>query len=152
MAGDECKAERTAIAPISKHELAFVVGAPRVIGGHRLRQRRTLRFVPRLARVLDQAMAIARRVDGTDGGCAHIAMPSLRVIEIPDRSRSTPTGVRSVRRPAPSFRAAIGFMINCQFAAMKRRQECRKEARAAQTVRTPALDSAPVSKNPKEIR
>src|SRR5206468_7963946 len=67
-AGKVANGERIAVAAIGEHELAFVVGAPQIIGPQGLRQRRALSSIAALTAAADQPMAIEHRVHGADGG------------------------------------------------------------------------------------
>ena len=72
--GEVADGERIAIAAIGEHELAFVVGAPQIVGSQRPGQRCALSLVAALAATADQAMAIEHRVHGADGRGRDIAM------------------------------------------------------------------------------
>src|SRR5262245_43044932 len=52
-----------AVAAITELELALEVGAPEIIGGQPLGQRRAARAMARPAAPLDQAMAVEHRMD-----------------------------------------------------------------------------------------
>src|SRR5690242_1848399 len=52
-----------AVAAIAEFELALEVGAPEIIGGHRLRQRRAARAMARPGAAFDQTVAVEHRVD-----------------------------------------------------------------------------------------
>ena len=58
--GKVADGERIAIAFVSEHELAFVIGAPQIVGPNGLGQGRALRLVASFAAVADQAMAIEK--------------------------------------------------------------------------------------------
>ena len=58
--------ERIAVAPIGEHELAFVIGAPQVVGLAGKGKRCSLGSVPSSHSTLDQAMAIENRMDRAD--------------------------------------------------------------------------------------
>jgi hypothetical protein len=59
--------QRVAVLAIPQQELAFVVGAPKLIGPLPQRQRSALRTTTQAAAPLDQAMAIEHGVDGAFG-------------------------------------------------------------------------------------
>ena len=65
-AGEVGDGQRVTVATIGQHELAFVIGAPEVIGPSRLRQRGALRLVATFTAVLDQAMPIEHCMHGAD--------------------------------------------------------------------------------------
>src|SRR5438045_2076225 len=60
---------------LTLYELAFVVGAPQLIGVQRLGQGRALSLVAASSASVDQAMAIEHRVHGADGRGRDLAMP-----------------------------------------------------------------------------
>jgi hypothetical protein len=65
--GEVADSQWVAVAAIGEHELAFVVGAPQIIGHARLRQAGALSFVMATpATATDQAMAIEDGKHGAD--------------------------------------------------------------------------------------
>ena len=79
-AGEVADGERVAVAAIGEHELAFVVGAPQVVGWQRPGQRRALRLVAALAATTDQAMAIEHRVHGADRRGLDVAVQAAQLL------------------------------------------------------------------------
>jgi hypothetical protein len=78
--------QRIAIAPIGKHELALVVGAPKVIGLTGKGKCCSGGPVAPPHPALDQAMAIENRVDRTDGWGVHIRIEPRELV--PDLRRA----------------------------------------------------------------
>ena len=71
MVGD---GQRVAVPAVAELELALEVGAPQIIGGSALGQRRAARAVARPAAALDQAMAVENRMDGAFGRNPDVAV------------------------------------------------------------------------------
>src|SRR5205085_7756198 len=88
-AGKIADGERIAITAIGEHELAFVVGAPQLVGEPGLGERGALSLVTAFAATADQAMAIEHRVHGADGRGRDIAMQPPQLLA---NLRRTPAG------------------------------------------------------------
>jgi hypothetical protein len=73
--------ERIAVATISKHGLALVIGAPEIVRLGRDRQRSPLRFVPSRSAVINKAIANAGGIDSANGEQCHvIANPPAQIL------------------------------------------------------------------------
>ena len=71
MVGD---GERIAVAAVAELELALEVGAPQVVRGDALGERRAARMMARPAATRDQAVTVERRMDGAFGRNPDIAV------------------------------------------------------------------------------
>jgi hypothetical protein len=107
--------ERVAVAPVSQHEFALVVGAPQVVWHAWLRQGRPLGSVPPPPPPVDQVVAVQHCVHRAHGRRVHVRVAPLQALS---DLRRPPTRLRLLERH-DQLRGAIWSHSNIEEASFR---------------------------------